>query len=282
MKLTSIQILVYISFIICIILIGYYYTNNKTNTNINSKESFTVDEDTLRLTINDQLANININDSDIQSKLYTYLLSLTNILNTYKTIDAPITINNNGNMCNNWDMYNNGEYKEYTNTCITIPGEADKKCLVNNYLTSCSNYYDDGVIEKLNNINTTDILNSAKYNIFLELSKLNNNLNKIELEMTNILNDYIEKRNLENQQLYFINYNNSNLDDKKKIFDKANKEFEKTENNVGINKIQFQQFIKTNNINDNKVNNYYTYIIWLIVSIIIMGLLNFFFSDILD
>ena len=120
------------------------------------------------------------------------------------------------------------------------------------------------------------------YNIFLELSKLNNNLNKIELEMTNILNDYIEKRNLENQQLYFINYNNSNLDDKKKIFDKANKEFEKTENNVGINKIQFQQFIKTNNINDNKVNNYYTYIIWLIVSIIIMGLLNFFFSDILD
>ena len=85
MKLTSIQILVYISFIICIILIGYYYTNNKTNTNINSKESFTVDEDTLRLTINDQLANININDSDIQSKLYTYLLSLTNILNTYKS-----------------------------------------------------------------------------------------------------------------------------------------------------------------------------------------------------
>jgi hypothetical protein len=275
--ITSIQILVYIIFIIFIILIGYFFTNTNTNT----KEGFTVAEDTLRLTINNELDKLNINNIDIQSKLYNYLSSLTNILNKYKITDAPITLNNDGNLCEYWNMYENGLYKDKNTSCIIIPGHSARKCLNNNSLTSCSNYYDDGEINKLNNINTLDILNSAQYNIFLGVSKLNSDLVKYNNDMTNKLNDFIAKRNLENQQLYFINYNNSNLDDKKKIFDKSNKDFEKSENEVNINKIQFQQLVKTNSTNDNKLTKYYNYITWLIISILVIGLLNFFFSEIL-
>ena len=98
--------------------------------------------------------------------------------------------------------------------------------------------------------------------------------------MTNILTDYISKRNLENQQLYFIKYNEYNLDDKQKMIDKTNKEFEKTENDVNINKIQFQQVADQNTLNDTKKAKYYNYSFYLIIFIIIVGFLNFMFSKI--
>ena len=291
MKLTSIQIVLYLIFIILILLISYYYTStttlNKTipKTNLpKTKEGFTsrikVSDDALKEEINIELNKLNITDVSTQKKIFNYLTSLAKTLDKYSYIDAPITINNNGKMCENWGSYSNGAYTSSLNSCIKIPGQNDRTCLTNNNLVSCSKYYNDGKIEEYNEIDTNELVNSSKYNIYLGINEINTNVNKSNIDMTTILIDYISKRNLENQQKYFIKYNEYNLEDKKKVINKSNKEFEQTENDVNINKIQFQQTVEQNNYNEAKKNKYYNYIFYTIILIIIVGILNFMFSKI--
>jgi len=310
MKVTSIQIVLYLIFIVCILLISYYYTSITTyttthkqiyntpnnpfiyNTTIKksnqtktkTKEGFTddtnVSNDALKEEINSQLNKLNITDVITQNKIFTYITSLATLLNKYNNIDAPITINNNGKICENWGNYSNGAYNASLNSCIKLPGQNDRSCLNNNSLVSCSKYYSDGQIEDLNNINTNDLVNNSKYNIYLGINDINTNVNKANIDMSKIVTDYISKRNLENQQKFFIKYNEYNLNDKKKMIDKTNKEYEKTENDVNISKINFQQTVEQNNKNDAKKNKYYYYIVYTVILIIIVGLLNFMFSKI--
>ena len=79
--------------------------------------------------------------------------------------------------------------------------------------------------------------------------------------------------------MYFIDYNNNNLEDKKNLFDKTNKEFEKAENDVNINKIQFPGvFRKKRNLNKTN-NSYYYYVKILIILLFVVGLFNFMFQN---
>ena len=282
MKLTTIQIVLYLIFIICILLISYYYTSTNT-INYNTKERFTDDiegaNDVLKAEINAELDKLHIKDINIQTKVFTYIKSILTLLNKYKYIDSPISINNNAEICDLWSNYNNGEYNASLNSCINIPGQSSRSCMSNKNLVSCSKYYNDGRIESLNNVDTNELMNNAKYNIYIGISEINSNVNKANLEMSTMLADYIAKRNLENQQKYFIKYNEYNLEDKKKIINKTNKEFEKTENDVNINKIQFQQTVEQNKINDVKINTYYNYIYNTVIFIVVVGILNFMFSN---
>ena len=301
MKLTSIQIVLYLIFIICILGISYYYTsielndttssntlNNttsiKNSPNTKTKENFsdtTTDvNNALKLEINTELDKLNVKDVITQNKIFTHITSLLTLLNKYKYIDAPITINNNGTLCDNWGPFNKAEYASSLNKCIItgLPGQHDRICLSNNNLVSCSKYYYDGKIDSLNTIDVNEILNNAKYNIYLGISDINTEIYNANIDMTTVLTDYIGKRNLENQQKYFIKYNEYNLEDKKKIINKNNKEFEKTENDVNISKIQFQQTVEQNNYNEAKKTKYYNYIFYTVILIIIVGILNFMFS----
>ena len=84
---------------------------------------------------------------------------------------------------------------------------------------------------------------------------------------------------MENQQLYFIEYNDSNLNDKKKLIDNSKDEFEKVENDLNINKMNFSIFLDQNNNNDSITNVYYKIIYGLIIFIIVIGVLNLLFSE---
>ena len=289
MKLSTTQILLYIIFIISVIVISYYYTNcnskinNINNNTINTIENFNNGKLTLEeQKIDNELERMNINDIEVKTKLINYLTDLQKLLKTTETIDAPISINNNGNICDNWGMYADGKYKHNNNNCIKINNSRQRKCLRNNILTSCSNYYKDGEIESMLKIDTKQIMDTVKYNIFTRLRELKINLSKYNDDIDNVLSDLISKRNLENQQLYFIDYNNKNLTDKQILFDKTNKEYEKAENDVNINKVQFQDFLVKKESVRKQLDTYYTYTKWLIIFLIIVGLLNFMFSDILE
>jgi hypothetical protein len=245
----------------CILLISYYY-------NYYVKESF-VDS-------NPNGININIHDSSLNRIAINNLTSLNNILNNYSNLDVPITINNNGNICSQWGEYNNSQYSANDNKCvITDPTNNIRQCLdpIGN-LSSCNNYYSDGTINKLNNIDTNSILVIAQNSIQTASNGIIDDINEKSSVLDVLINDIISKRNLENQQLYFINYNNSNLDDKQKLIDKTTDEFEKTENDININKINFDNFLSKNELNNNKQNTYYKIIIGLIVIIAITGVIN--------
>ena len=113
MKLTRSQILVSILFFIFIVAIGAYYiftykndssyttlTNNDNQKKIKNtvkkytKEDFADDstgvDDDLKEEINRELAKLNVNDATTQNKIFTYITSLSTLLNKYSNIEIEI------------------------------------------------------------------------------------------------------------------------------------------------------------------------------------------------
>ncbi len=263
MELTTCQINLYIIFFLIILLITLFYSSN----NLINIESF-----------EDSTSSITLDDSVTQNMVNGYISNVSGILNKYKNIDVPIIINNINTICDPWGNYKNGKYKLNTNQCLIVQGQ--RSCLSNSNLVSCSKYYDDN-INALNKIDTNKILKSIKDKIVIDYDHVNKTIIEKNKNIYVILKNLIDKRNLENQQLYFIEYNDSNLNDKKKLVSKSTDEFEKAENNVNLNQLNFSIFLDQNNNNDNKTNLYYKIIIGIIISIIIIGVLNFIFSEIL-
>jgi hypothetical protein len=240
-----------------------YFVNNGTSQIVQSPSNAT--------------PNINLDDTSSKTMIDGYITDLSKTLDKYTTLDVPIIINNNRKICDSWGDYNNSKYKANTNQCLIVKGQ--RSCLTKSNLVSCSNYYDDGKINALNNIDTDKILNSVKDKILIDYDNVNQTIIEKNTNIYGILNDLIDKRNLENQQLYFIEYNDSNLNDKKKLIDNSKDEFEKVENDLNINKMNFSIFLEQNNNNDNISNVYYKIITGLIFFIIVIGVLNFLFSE---
>ena len=265
MELTTCQINLYIIFFLIILLITLFYSSN----NLINIESY---ED------NNKTSSITLDNSATQNMFNGYISNLSVILNKYTNIDVPIIINNNNKICDSWGNYKNGKYKLNTNQCLIVQGQ--RSCLTNSNLVSCSKYYDDN-INSLNKIDTNKILNYVKNKILIDYDNVNKTIIEKNKNIYGILKNLIDKRNLENQQLYFIEYNDSNLNDKKKLVNKSTDELEKAENEFNLNQLNFSIFLDQNNNNDNKTNLYYKIIIGIIISIIIMGILNFIFSELL-
>jgi hypothetical protein len=104
--------------------------------------------------------NFTVNDTSIENIINKNITDLTNIVDKYKKLDAPIIINNN-NICSSWGNYNNAKYKNYDNQCLIIDGQNERSCLSNADLVSCSNYYSDGIVNNFNILDTNKILNNV-------------------------------------------------------------------------------------------------------------------------
>ena len=276
-------IIIFLLFILLIILITYFYNEN-ININNNYKEGFknvlnavpTIASDPL----NSSIDNIAIKDLSGKKIATQNLYNLKQILARFTSLDSPVSINNKGNICSEWGEYDNSKYRLNNNSCIVIPesGSTDRQCLSNNILTSCSLYYDDKTIDNNNKFNTKQILDITIQKILSGSSSIIANIDKKNSDIDQIINNLTAKLTLENQQKYFIQYNDGNLDDKKKMLDKESEEIEKTENEINISKINFNQFVTINNDYDNKINVYYKIIVGLIITIVIVGILYFLFS----
>lgn len=260
MSLTKEQICIYIIFLILIIIIVLKYNYNYVYDYYANLEPFTTTQD-------QQSA---IDAIDIMSKL---------LFNKYNNLNIPINIANNNAICDVWGAKNIENANN--NNCIKLPNSNDMQCLNNNSITSCSNYYQDGVINNYNdNSANIELLKTAvkTYVVNNTLSTVND-LEAKNNDITIILNNLIAKRNLENQQTNFLKYNTNNIDDKNKQLIKSSDEFEKLENKININNANFSQTISNNTNIDNKKNTYYNIIIVLIVLLIIIGVLNILFSN---
>ena len=101
-----------------------------------------------------------------------------------------------------------------------------------------------------------------------------NNINTKNKNIDNILNLLLQQLDLEKQQQYFIKYNKGNIDDKTKLVNNTSQKFEKNENDINVNQINFSNFLEKNKNNDKKINLYYNILIYLIIAIIIIGIFN--------
>ena len=318
MKLTNFQINLFIIFFLIILVITLYYINDNKNVNSNNKkykESFDNSSDTNpnpnpnpnpnssgnpttnpnpsgttnpnpsgtantprnTQVISNPTTDIKLNDKSINDMITSYTDNLAIALSNFNILDLPITINNNNKLCEPWGTYNNSKYKSKDNQCLIVDGETERKCLLNSNLVPCSNYYSN--INNLNFVNTDAISSRFKENINKGYSSTNQHLLDLSTKLKLIIDNIVLKINIENQQKYFIQYNDINLDDKTKLVNKTTEEFEKAENNLNINQLNFSVFLEKNNNNDSKNNFYYKILIIIIIIIVIVGILNLIFTE---
>lgn len=275
---------IYLLFITITIIIAIYYIHRNTdstkptkNTKLaNSIEGFETPEP-------NDITIPEISDTSIKNIVSTSLKELQSGLERFSYLDAPISINDNGQTCMPWDNYNNGKYKANENHCIVPDNTSNKrKCLsATGLLSSCNNFYSDGYIEKMNTINITPIIDKAKAQILFNLGNTNIDLASKNEEIDKLITTLITQRNLENQQLYFIKYNTDNIEDKQKNIDKINKEVIDKQTELNLNQVAFSQFLENNTVNEQRSTLYYKITIGLIITITILGILNLLFSNIL-
>lgn len=229
------------------------------------------------------LDNINIPDITTKNIVVQSIKDLQTGLQRFSNIDAPISINDDGNTCTTWGNYNNGKYRANDNNCIIVDNTNNiRKCLrANGGLATCNNLYSDGYIDRMNNIDTQPLLEQIQSQIIFNIGNSNLDLDSKSTAIDGFINDLVTKRNLENQQLYFINYNTDNLQEKQNNMDKINTDVSEKQTEVNLNQVSFSQFLATNSSNDNLNNIYYNVGIGLVITIAVVGILNVLFSNLL-
>lgn len=270
---------IYFVFIIVIILIAIIYIsqNGTFGTTI---ENFAPTTTQPAIPTKNQSTLPGKNDDITNPIIKQTLTELKNAMLRFSDLDTPITMNDDGNICNVWDDYNNGQYRMNDNMCIILDG--NRKCLSgNNILTTCDNIYKDDYINKMNVIDIQPLLDNTKVEIMNNQQGIKDD---IEVKSKNIdenINELMVKKELESQQKFFINNNQMYLEDKKKNISRINKELDKQYNDVSLNKTSFSQFLQDNTNNEN-INAFYRKALWiLIITLIVVCVLNFLFSNIL-
>jgi len=244
--------------------------------------------------------NINIPDITTKNIVVQSLKDLQTGLQRFSNLDAPISINDSGNICTGWGNYNNGKYRANDNNCVIVdninsssnpnsnpnsnPSNTNniRKCLNSTGgLSTCNNLYSDGYINRMNNLSTQPLLEQTQSEIIYNINNTKMDLDSKSTVIDGFINDLVTKRNLENQQLYFINYNTDNLQEKQLNMDKINTEVANKKTELNLNQASFSQFLNNNNNNENLKNIYYKVATGLVISIFVVGMMNVFFSNLL-
>ena len=271
-------------FIITVIMIAMYY-NNCYNKNI---EAFNdVFNNVLNDVSNDILKSISrmgITDERIIKILNAGVDNLTTTINTNINLDVPVGLNDNGEICMQWGSYDNGKYKLNGNKCLVLENSRDgeHQCLGNNnLLVNCNYLFRDGYINNKSVINPNTILSSIKSDLENRLNNINNDISIKTKTVDGYVTELIAKKQLENQQRYFIDYNTDNINDKENQLKINENELDEKQNNVGLNYINFKNYMEKNKINEYWTNIYYNIIIVLVILIILFVILAILFSNIL-
>jgi hypothetical protein len=270
---------IFLLFIILIIVISVGYCSSKQN---NQTEGFTTNQSTSKLP-NDVLVILNtITDNSAITNIQSHLLSLQSLLSRYNDLDAPIIIDDNGNICNMWNDYNNGKYTASKNASQIVDNSGLYKCLNSNgELSKCNNIYADGFITQKNTIPIENLLLNT-------LNNINSNLGNIEIKVVNmnkdadfLINRYGDLKTIEINQQDLIKNNMANMEDKKRLMNENKNKMGKQQLETSNNQINFSQIRDNINNNESWNNIYYRIVIGLVITLIILGILNFLFSDVL-
>jgi len=254
-------------------------------TSIHNNKSQATDSVLLSAAINNQLSSIP--NSTTRDILQTQLTNLQTLLSRYATLDTPIVMNDAGQVCSMWNDYAGGRYREQKNQCIALDNTDSSnnllKCLdTTGTPTTCSNIMADGYITSKSNINYQPMLDSATSSIINALPTITSKVSDMKQTADTIITSLADRGSIQLQQKELIHNNNENMAYKNKIMNDNTEKLAKKQNETNINQNDFSSFMNKISNADSAANIYYKIIIGLLIAIVIMGILNFLFSNILS
>jgi len=223
-------------FIMIVIMIAMYY-NETYNKNKNIEGFNNVSND-----ISTSITSMGITDERILKILNGGIDNLTKTINTNINLDVPVGLNDNGEICMQWGSYDNGKYKLNGNKCLILDNSRDgtHQCLGNsNFPVNCNYLFGDGYITNKSVINPNTILSSIKSDLENRVNTMNSDITIKTKIVDGYVTELIAKKQLENQQRYFIDYNTENLNDKENQLQINEKELD--ENFVDVSETLFNK-----------------------------------------
>ena len=234
----------------------------------------------LSAVINNQLSGVS--DSTTRDILQTQLTNLQALLNRYATLDTPIVMNNDGNVCAMWGDYSNGRYRQQQNQCLALDNSNILKCLdATGTPSTCNNIMADGYITSKSNINYQPMLDSVASTVINAIPSITSQVDNMNQTANTIITSLTDRGSIQLQQKDIIQNNTENMAYKNKIMNDNTEKLSKKQNETNINQNNFSSFINQITNADSSVNTYYKIIIGLLIAVVIMGILNFLFSNIL-
>jgi hypothetical protein len=187
----------------------------------------------------------------------------------YKELDLPININDNGNMCQDWNKDPKKRYPNSGNTCQLVDNDAI--CINNNKKVSTCNKIYNRQIKEIATIDINQIINT-NFNqlvpLFKEVDKV---IAKKELILYTLINQLIQLKNTKYQQEYFLSMNKdylSNANTRKKNIEETH---ELENNKYGINSNNFKLYKEDiNNLSHTrgKYNTYLSIVGYLLIIVV--------------
>ncbi len=224
-----------------------------------------------------------ITDTKLKNALEQQFRNIQATLARYSTLDTPIIMNDSGQICNMWGNYAGGKYSPNQNECVSIDNSGLLQCLDNSSTPSrCTKLLEDGYINNRNTIDYKLLLKPIINSVIQKIPVTNANIEDMNKNADTIINSYVDRSFIQSHQQEIINNNNQNIDDKRKIIDSGKEELSKKQNETNINQNNFSLFRTQISDSDSTSNLYYKIIIGLIICILIIGIFNFLFSNILS
>jgi hypothetical protein len=290
---------IFLTFIILILAIGIGYWLNtsregfddntdsdrttipQTTTALGSTVSQATNPMALSAAIDNQLSGVS--DSTTRDTLQTQLTNLQSLLNRYATLDTPIIMNDEGQVCSMWGDYSNGRFRQQQNQCLELDNTNILKCINATGTTStCSNIMSDGYINRKSNINYQPMLDSATSTVINAIPSITSQVDNMNQNADTIITSLADRGSIQLQQDELIRNNNENMVYKNKLMEENTEKLAKKQNETNINQNDFSSFMNQITNTDSLGNTYYRIIIGLIIAVVIMGMLNFLFSNILS
>ena len=289
---------IFLTFIILILAIGIGYWLNTSREGFDDNtdsDSTTIPQTTTALgtipqainpmalsaAIDNQLSGVS--DSTTRDTLQSQLTNLQTLLKRYTTLDTPIVMNEEGQVCSMWGDYSNGRYRQEQNQCLALDNTNILKCInATGTPSTCSNIMSDGYITSKSNINYQPMLDSATSTVINAIPSITSQVDNMMQTADTIITSLADRGSIQLQQQDIIKNNNENMVYKNKLMNDNTEKLSKKQNETNINQNDFSSFMNQITNTDSLGNTYYRIIIGLVIAVVIMGMLNFLFSNILS
>lgn len=203
------------------------------------------------------------------------LSKLKHFMDKYKKLQVPINVDDNGVICNNWANDPKERYSNVNNNYCQLSG-TKAYCLNNKSdLTTCNKLYNQE-IQRMAIVDTDSLINGGFSKLKIELSRMERDIERKRIDLDDTLDRLVSKKNIINQQKFFIKQNGNRLSESKNIRNEINDDFHKAKNEYEMSKFHSGEAKKEINTlhNSNTTLNWVIFSLSIILIIlVIIGLL---------
>lgn len=196
------------------------------------------------------------------------------LLNKFKRLEIPIYIDDLGVVCKDWKNDPKKRFPNKGNKCQII--NDDTYCVNSKgTLNTCNKLYNEN-IRKMSQVDVNSIVIPAFNKLKIEFRKIDKEIGKKQIDLDDTLNRLISKKNIIEQQKFFIKQNTTQINESKNISKDISDKYDKFNNTYHISKMEstnLKQLIENQNDENDKILKIIYGVLIIVIILVVFSLL---------